>query len=204
MCDDTDTILAGDVLREEHRLALDGYHITVMPAELNTTLAKITLMSGQETYEQATIWLDAACPTRDEAVLEAMIGYLNSGGDPAHLSELAERLRVLPRIVPNQYKLLGTYGHVAWVSYYRHQDGRLFEVHHGSMAEEITQEELDDLMEAGPLQPMGRVLEASGQEPTGRREPSPQIRKAIGYAGADSAETGGQGEERQGGAEDST
>jgi len=165
-----DDISAAEVLREEHRLALDGYHLDVVPAEVDATLAKITLMIGPKSFEQTVFQLDTDCPTRDEAVLAAMVGYMNCGGDPEHLLELARSMTVLPRITPEPYTIIGAYGHTDWVSYYQHRDGRLFEVHHGLMSEEITRQRLadlteDDLTEEDPIDPAPRVRLISGPEP---------------------------------------
>jgi hypothetical protein len=154
---DSEATRVAEVLSEEFRLALDGYHITVIPAEMDVVLGKITLMVGAQEYERVTIELDRECPTRDEAMLTAMAGFLNSGGDPERLKELAVEVGNLPHIQPNPYKVVGAYGHVDWVSYYQHQDGRIFEVHHGLLAEEITQEQLDQALEEDELDPIERV-----------------------------------------------
>jgi len=146
---DSDTVQASDVLRDEHRLALDGYHIDVVPVETDVTLAKISLMSGQETFQLEVIKLDADCSTRDESILTAMIGFMNSGGNPRRLIELADVVGELPHIQLAGYKVLGAYGSVTWVSYCQHPDGRLFEVHHGIMSEEISAEQLDVLLDEG-------------------------------------------------------
>lgn len=152
-----ETVSASKVLSEEFRLALDGYHVTVIPAEMDVVLGKITLMVGAREYERAVIELDRECPTRDEALLTAMAGFLNSGGDPERIKQLAAEVGVLPHIQPNPYKVVGAYGHVDWVSYYQHQDGRIFEVHHGLIAEEISQEQLDQALEEDELDPVERV-----------------------------------------------
>ncbi len=143
--------MASDVLRDEHRLALDGYHLDVIPTETGATLAKISLMSGPQVCERKVIELDALCPTRDEAILAAMLGFMNTAGDPYRLVQLAQAVAELPHIQPVPYTVLGAYGHTDWVSYYQHQDGRLFEVHHGLMAEELSQHDLDDAMGEDPV-----------------------------------------------------
>lgn len=160
-----DNTPAVEVLREEHRLALDGYHLDVMPAEADATLAKITLMVGSKSFERTVFKLDTDCPTRDEAVLAAMVGYMNCGGDPEHLLELAQSVSILPRIKPESYTLIGAYGRTDWVAYYQHRDGRLFEVHHGLMSEEITRQQLDDLVEEDLIDPVSRVRLAGGPAP---------------------------------------
>lgn len=132
----SDTTSSGEVLRAENHLALDGYHI-----DREGDLARITLMVGQQCYEHTAIELDAECPTRDEAILEAMVGYLNCGGHPDRLARLAVGLSRLPHIEATPYKVIGAFGHVEWVSYQQHRDsGKLFEVRHGIMSEEVTED----------------------------------------------------------------
>jgi len=168
---DDEVIQAADVLKEEHRLALDGYHLRVEPVEMGATLAHISLMTGQRTIEQTALTLDDACPSRDESVLEAILGFLNSGGSPQRLMSMMEVIVDLPQISPDDYTILGSYGTVEWVSYYQHNDGRLFEVKHGLGAWEMTQEDLDAELEAlmdvdapvvhAPAQPVRKALGTS-------------------------------------------
>jgi len=148
---DEDITPVGKVLTDETRLAIEGYNLTVIPAEMDHVLCKITLMGGREELVRETITLDPLCPTRDEAMLTAMLGYINAGGSPRRLAELATHVLPLPMLQPQDYQIIGTYGHVDWVSYYQHNDGRIFEVHHGLMAEEISQEQLDRVLEADDL-----------------------------------------------------
>ena len=146
-----DTIKASSLLTDEAHLALDGYHLTVIPTDSYGTLGKVTLNGGPEEFARVTFELDPDCPKRDEALVTAMLGFLNSGGDPKRLGEIAGQITTLPHIQPNPYTVLGVYGHVDWVSFYQHHDGRIFEVHHGTMAEEISRERLEQVLEADDL-----------------------------------------------------
>ena len=143
-----DSIRAEDVLSDEMRLALDGYRLDVIAAEHDEVLGRVTLQAVGEEHARVVIALDKQCPTREEAILRAMLGFLNTGGDPARLSAMAEQVATLPHIEPNDCTVLGTYGYVGWVSYYQHTDGRIFEVQHGLCTAELTQAELDAAIEA--------------------------------------------------------
>ena len=85
----------------------------------------------------------------DSAIIEAMLEYLNCGGEPARLAQIAEAVASLPQITVPGYTLVGVVADVTWTSFYTHMDGKCYEIVHGLTAEELTDESVDARLEEG-------------------------------------------------------
>ena len=147
MADQELTIDAGAVIDDEQRLALDGYWCELVLAEHNQKLAMVRLTVGQQVLEQRTVVLDEEHHTRDLVLLRVMLEYMNTGGDPDRIRELAAAVAALSTIQATPYTLLGVHGRVDWTSYYRDDEGKIFEVYHGLFTNQMAQEEFDELVD---------------------------------------------------------
>jgi len=182
-----DVIRSVDVLRDEFRLALDGWHLTVTPPrnDGSSPLANINLVAGQQSERYAQRFLSCDHSTAEIALLEAMLGYLNSGGNPRRLARLANWVGDLPKIEVTDFKVLNAHGSSKWVSYWQHKDKRIFEVHHGDFACELTQDDIQNLLDIE-------------DDPDGQEEMQSDKAQNANFTDAYSVDEDGEGEEGEG------
>jgi len=150
MGSEDDVVMVRDVVADEQRLALDGYRLIVTTDDVEASIGKIRLITDGESTDHGTVEFSKECPVRDETIVDAMLGYINAGGDPEALIALAAVVHALPRLQPTRFAAVDAFGHVDWVSYWKREDGHFFEVYHGIMAEEVTEEEIASAMELDP------------------------------------------------------
>lgn len=111
----SDVIQAAAVLKDEQRLALDGYkHAVSFGGEAGLTSLSVVLTSGQQELggrvhvahvENSPEGL--AEYTRLVPLIEAIVGYLNAHGSPKTLLAIAQRLEPLPQLSTADFKFIG-------------------------------------------------------------------------------------------------
>ena len=152
---DETPVQASTVLNEPFKLAHNGYKLQVTDAELDHKLGNVRLLEGATVHadwpamftwhgDKFLVEADA-----DSAIIETMLEYLNCGGEPARLAQIAEAVASLPQITVPGYTLVGVVADVTWTSFYTHMDGKCYEIVHGLAAEELTDESVDARLEEG-------------------------------------------------------
>lgn len=138
MADDGD-INASELIDPMYRLPFDGYrmHVEWAPAgaRLGTNFAHVRRLDrGQSIAEYPAMLVFGNTPeertslTRDSLLLAAMLDYINSGGDPEVVCEIADQVRQLEPVKTPGFELILAYEQVDRVLYYESKDGKYVEV----------------------------------------------------------------------------
>ena len=139
-----------DVISSEQRLAFDGYKLEDTDDEGSLGLT-IYLTQGQRRLGG---WLNIfqSADNNDgyiakqlaRPVLQAIVHYLNAGGDPQELEALFGPAWNMPKLNHHGFKLAGVYDESNREVYFISSDNRVVRVVPGVVSEEVSQEELDE------------------------------------------------------------
>lgn len=139
-----EVLQARAVLKKEATLAIDGYSVHTHPGGV----VDIHLDVSPDVSEKSQFHLHPNCRNRSLNMLECMLGFLNAGGHWMELEEMVEAIRKLPEIANEKYTTIDAACNPEWVSYIkRNSDDVLFELHHGTIAFELSEEDVEMMLE---------------------------------------------------------
>lgn len=138
-----DIIMASSLITEPMKLAHQGYQLTIYDDDDHRKIGTVRLLDGTDVVDQWSsmfVWEGQTAAVEaevDSAVINVMLAFLNSGGEPARLAQIANAIASLPCIELPGYDLNGAIAEVQWISYYTHASGKIYEVIHGVATREI-------------------------------------------------------------------
>lgn len=146
---DDEYVSARDVMSNEQRLAFDGYQLIDSDSDKMLGLT-IQLMDGQR---QISKWPNVFQAVKNRPgetakqlyrpVLQAVVHFLNAGGDPLEIADLAQTVESMPMLRHNGFTLVGVHDDVARDVYYVTDDKRVIRVTPGLISEEVPEDELE-------------------------------------------------------------
>jgi len=141
--------IAENILSPEMRIALGGYRMRCRSNDdTQETVINFVVNDGMQRVMMGSMSVPHDTEAEDISLLDAMIGYMNAGGNPKRIIELAERVSDMPRLSVPGYAAIGGQMSSDWTSYWKRlDDGKIFEIYHDEFAKEITSDELYASME---------------------------------------------------------
>lgn len=148
--DDDLWVSARSVISDTTRLAFDGYRLVDSDTE-NILGLTMQLMDGQREINRWPNVFQAVrnrpgeiAKDRARPLLNAVVQFLNAGGDPEDISSMVPSTCCLPKIEYKDFELAGVYETVEREVYYITKDDRVIRVFPGIMSEEVSEEELNE------------------------------------------------------------
>lgn len=151
--DTDDVIQAGTLLEPHQRMPFAGYTLKI---NTDDEVLRYGVIRKDGAREDPVLQGILSEPASNEAIsrmtidvilLESILAYLNAGGHPERVVELAQAMSSLPQLQYRGLQLVLACEDVDRVLYYKKDDGKFVEITVGLKSRELDEEEMKEIFE---------------------------------------------------------